>query len=86
MPYIDKMVEVEVGLEDFGDEELLDEIAIRVKRRKYDKTTFFPIAAPVCTILKALNCPDEILEPLIEWASSPVANNEKLAKWIELAR
>jgi hypothetical protein len=81
MPYIDKMVEVEVSLEDFGDKELLDEIALRVKRLESDKSTFFAIAA-----LQALNCPDEILAPLLEWAKSPVANNEKLAKWIELAK
>ncbi len=73
-----------VTLEDFGDKELLDEIAKRIKRLGSEKTTFFPIAAPVCTILKALNCPDEILNPVIEWAKSPIVDVNKLAEWERL--
>lgn len=38
----------------------------------------------IIRLLRKANCPENILNPLMEWMSSPVVNESRLAQWKEL--
>lgn len=39
----------------------------------------------MASCLKGLACPDEIKQRLLDWLAQPVADEEKLARWVQWA-
>ena len=72
---ITKEVDVEVRIDDIPTKELLAELKGRGVNLNSDY---------IIETLKADGCPENILNPLVEWINQPVVNDFKLRQWKEL--
>ena len=77
-----RTVEVDFDLDDFGTEELLQEVAKRGRASSLADLAALPGVARCCIkVLLTMECPDSIIRELEEWNNAPVADSLKLEKW-----
>ena len=71
-----KSVDVEVGMEEFSDTELVREIL--------NRNLCAVSADAISKILQESGCPEDVIAPLIEWLRyNKVVDHRSLARWVE---
>lgn len=64
----------------------LEDVADDLEQRKYYGNFQFTCHPDgFIKALKLLDCPRDIIEQLEDWAKTPVVNNARLSKWLEMA-
>jgi hypothetical protein len=70
---------VEIELDEIPTEDIVRELRDRID---FDQPR--PDYKTILNILKADGCPENILNPLVEWMSQPVVDGLRLKQWKEL--
>lgn len=73
---------VEINLTDIDTTDLVDELKRRRNSKETDYLDDMTLAAAIRR-LKALNCPETIIEQLEDWQRQPLSNLSTLQQWRE---